>query len=212
MVPYSPDAYLGLLAQYNATIWPAQIVALLAILLILLAVFRRWPNADRIASAVLAASWLWTGAVWQGQYYATLNWGGVAFGACFVLQALLLLWTGVWRDRLTLVFLGRPKDWVAVLLLLVALAIHPLVSWFATAAPTALQVIGIAPTPTTIFTFGLLLLATPRIPIHLIAVPTLWSLIDGATAWSLGLWSEMLLPLGGIAVAATILGTRAGRE
>ena len=54
MVPYSREAFLGLLAQYNAAVWPAQLVALLAVLLLLLAVLRRWPAADRIAAALLA--------------------------------------------------------------------------------------------------------------------------------------------------------------
>lgn len=208
LVPYSREALLGLLERYNEAIWPAQLVALLAVLLLLLAVLRRWPAADRIAAGVLAAAWLWCGAVWQAQHYATLNWAGFAFAGLFGLQAVLLLWTGVLRGRLRLDFRGDDAGWTALALMLAAFAVHPLAAWLAGAGGTALQVAGTAPTPTVILTLGVLLLAVPRVPVHLLVLPVLWSLIDGAAAWTLGLWADLLLPLAGLAAVAVAVQRR----
>jgi hypothetical protein len=63
----------------------------------------------------------------------------------------------------------------------------------------ALQHVGTAPAPTVILTFGVLLLAAERTPVHLLAIPVIWSIADGATAWALGLWWDLSLPAAGMA-------------
>ena len=62
----------------------------------------------------------------------------------------------------------------------------------------AVQYAGLGPTPTVILTMGVLLLCTERIPIHLMLIPVVWSSADGATAWRLGLWWDLSLPIVGL--------------
>ena len=65
MIPFTSEVYLGLIARYNAAIWPAQIVALVLGLFVLWQAARPRSaagraGADRIIPWFLAAAWLWT--------------------------------------------------------------------------------------------------------------------------------------------------------
>jgi hypothetical protein len=57
------------------------------------------------------------------------------------------------------------------------------------------------PCPTTIFTVGLLMLATPRLW-RLSIIPVIWSVIGGSAAFLLGVSADYALPVAGIALAA----------
>jgi hypothetical protein len=57
---------------------------------------------------------------------------------------------------------------------------------------------GIAPCPTTIFTFGILLWADRRVPWYLLLVPLLWSLIGLSAAFNFGVWQDVGLGVAGI--------------
>ena len=60
------------------------------------------------------------------------------------------------------------------------------------------RVVGLEPVPTTILTFGLLLLMRGRTPLHLAIVPLLWTLVAGVTAWILWSPQDLALPLVGL--------------
>ncbi len=64
--------------------------------------------------------------------------------------------------------------------------------------------VGLAPVPTTLYTLGILLLIEGRTPWHLLVIPVVWSLIDGATAWVLGIPEDLVLPAAGIATAGLV--------
>jgi hypothetical protein len=56
------------------------------------------------------------------------------------------------------------------------------------------------PCPTTIFTTGVLMLATPRLW-SLSIVPVAWSAIGGSAAFLLGIHADVVLPVAGVALA-----------
>ena len=62
-----------------------------------------------------------------------------------------------------------------------------------------------APGPTAVFTLGVLLPAEGRTPLHLTALPVLWSLIAGVTAWELAVVEDVALPLIGLGTLALIV-------
>jgi hypothetical protein len=61
---------------------------------------------------------------------------------------------------------------------------------------------GIAPCPLAIFTFGLLLLAAPRAPLHLLVIPLIWAAVGGSAAWLLDMPQDMALPIAAVLAAA----------
>jgi hypothetical protein len=66
--------------------------------------------------------------------------------------------------------------------------------------------LGVAPAPTAIFTLGLLLLAKPRVPPGLMAIPVLWALIGGLMAVPLAIFEDMALPLAAVLALALAFG------
>ena len=106
---FSPRTYYRLFELYNLAVWPAQFFALVLGLAILALAFRRPAWHGRAVAAILAACWLWVAWAYLFARYDTINWAARYFAAGFALQALLLAWTGVVRDRLVM----RPGQTIA---------------------------------------------------------------------------------------------------
>ena len=68
---------------------------------------------------------------------------------------------------------------------------------------------GVTPCPVTIFTFGMLLLTTERLPRWLLVIPFVWSLIGGSAAIVLDVTQDwLLLASGFIAIPLIVLRDR----
>ncbi len=198
MMLYSMEAFLEVLVDYNQAIWPGQLTAffLCALLLGLLL----WPRkgSDRVIAGFLALGWLWTGLVFMDLHLIRLNWTARYFGVVFGIQGLLLIWSGTIKDRLRFQGDVNATSWFGLGLVLFALIIYPLAQIAVGIDWMAVQYAGLGPTPTVILTMGVLLLCRERIPIHLMLIPVVWSSADGATAWRLGLWWDLSLPVAGL--------------
>jgi len=111
----------------------------------------------------------------------------------FVGEALLALWLGTVRGRLT--FAAERGAGIGIALYVYALALHPLLVLVAGRPLQAAEVVGIAPDPTAIATLGLLSLAPRRGgTLPLIILPILWCLAnlgDDAVGLVLAIESEI---------------------
>ena len=190
MIPFTADAYSGLMAQYNAAIWPAQLIALL----LGAAALGQALRGGRFVVWILAVAWLWTGVAFLGLRLSSLVWAAWAFGALFALQGLLLVLAGL-RGTLRFESVRGPVTWMGLAIAGLALVIHPAAAVWAGQDWASLPPFILAPAPLTLFTMGLLLLAAQPAPRHLLIVPTLWSAIAGAVAWELGTAADLALPL-----------------
>lgn len=199
MLPFTAEAFFALFEDYNAAIWPAQVVAYGLGALALWLSFRPRPGSNRTITAVLMAFWLWTGLVYHIMYFAQLNVAAPAFGAFFVLQGLLLSRTGVLRQRLAFRFQPDVFGWVGLGFVAFAMVLYPLVGWLAGHGWPEAAMFGVTPSPVTIFTLGMLLLTEGRLPLHLLVIPVLWSLIGGSAAWFLDVPEDLALPLAAFA-------------
>lgn len=206
MFAYTAEVLFALLAHYNAAIWPAQIVAcLLAGLVLVHAVrpFGAW--ADRLAGAALAAFWLWTALAFQIARMAAIDFTAPFVAPVFLLQGLLLAWAAARRNPVAFRFRRDAAGWPGLALALYGLAGYPLVLWRAGHGWPHTPLVGVTPGPTTLFTLGMLLLVAGRTPFRLVAIPLLWSLAAGVTAWWLRMPEDYVLPAAGIAALCLIL-------
>jgi len=206
MVPFTREVFLGVFERYNEAIWPAQIVAYLLCLVAVWRAARPFPGSGRLIAAVLGLAWIWTGVAYHMLFFARINWAAWAFGLLFVIQGLLFLINGTIRGRLTFRFNGDLDGWAGMILIALAMLLYPLVGdqdWSRAAF------VGVAPCPTTLFTFGMLLMAAPRTPWHLLVIPVLWSLIGGSAALVLGIPQDAALPAA--ALLTIVLAARKNR-
>lgn len=204
-LPFSQEAFLSLFETYNLAIWPAQLGAYALGAFAVVLVF--WPKAwsTRVVGAVLALFWLWTGVVYHGLFFTPLNFFAPLFAALFVIQGLLLLWRLVVRGDISFRFQRDAVGYTGHGLMIFALIVYPLLAIMAGHAWPRMPVFGVAPCPMTIFTFSMLLLAQPKIPMSLMVIPLLWTLIGGSAALLLGMPEDFSLLLAGVTALAVAI-------
>jgi hypothetical protein len=198
---FSPRTYYRLFALYNAEIWPLQVVALALGVTVLLLVLRGPAWSGRAVAAILAALWLLVAWAYMLERYDPINWAARYYAIGFALQAALLAWTGVIRDRLRF-DLGSASARIGLALFIYALAIHPLIPPLTGRPLTQAEIFGLAPDPTAIATLGVLLAAT-RPCWHLLILPLAWCAVSGLTLWTMESPEAPVLAL--LALAAVAL-------
>jgi len=191
---FASRTYYRLFELYNADIWPLQIVTLSAGVMILVLMRSRAPWRGRAIAATLAVCWLWIAWAFHWERYAAINWAAGYFALSFAIEALLLIWIGVVRDRLH--FDSKPSviARIGVGILFFALAVQPLLGLLLGRDWRQAELFGVAPDPTAVATLGLLL-ATNRIHWIALPIPLLWCLLSGTTLWVMHAADALLLPM-----------------
>jgi Family of unknown function (DUF6064) len=180
---FSPRTYWRLVENYNRDLWPAQLMAMGAGLVLLYLSAAQRPRARRAAAALLGLAWLWVGWAFHWQRYATINWAAAYLALAFAVQAMLL---AIWA-LVPLAGHAQPANtirnfgWV----LEVAALLYPLMAWVSGRPWTQAEVFGLMPEPTALATLGFLLGSGHLLARWLSIVPALSLLIGAATLWLL---------------------------
>ena len=203
MTPFTAAEFFAVFRAYNLAVWPAQIVLIAgAVAAVGLAQARTRPGRSA-AGFLLAAMWLWMGAVYHLMFFASINPAAYVFGALFILQGGLFA-HAAWRGQLTFTRRGGASEAAGWVLVLYALVVYPAIGLLTGRASPDGPTFG-APCPTAIFTLGLLLWADRPVPIRLLLVPLAWSLLGASAAWSFGMLEDVGLTLAGILTALLIV-------
>lgn len=207
MPPFTQDQFLAVFAAYNEAIWPAQIAAYVVGVAVVALSVGHPGLASRSVPSLLGVLWIWTGAAYHWLFFSPINPAALMFGAAFVLQGLLLLAFGL-RGRVGFATDNPARRWTGLGLIVYAMLLYPLLGLAAGHVYPASPSFGITPCPLTIFTFGVLLLAS-RASWLLMVVPVLWAFVGGSAAVLLGVPEDWMLPIS--AVAAVVLMMREAR-
>jgi len=197
---FSPKTYYRLFELYNRDLWPGQVLALALGVALLVLLRRGGPARGRIIAAILAACWAWIAWAFHAERYAGINWAATYFAAAFAVEALLLLWTGVIRGRLTFVPSADAAGRAGRALLLFALFAQPLLGPLLGRGWRQAEIFGLAPDPTVVATLGVLLAAVPGRGRHLLVVPLLWCAVSGAFLWAMAAPDALVMPAAGLLV------------
>jgi hypothetical protein len=199
---FSPRTYYRLFELYNLAVWPWHVLAIVLGLAVLVLWLLGGAWQGRTIAAILATCWLFVAWAYLLARYDTINWAASYFAASYAIEALLLVWTGLIRNRLSL-RPGRDAAGAAGLCIFVlALFAWPLVGrLFGRPWPQA-EIFGIAPDPTVVATLGVLI-AADRTHWELLFVPLLWCAISGATMWAMQSPDALLMPA--VALLALVL-------
>jgi hypothetical protein len=181
---FSPRTYYRLFEIYNVAVWPAQILGLTlgAMIVALLRSGAAWRG--RGAAAILTVCWLWVAGAYFWKHYETINWAAPYFAAGFVLEGLLLLWTGL-ANALRVQTRAGLRGVAGFAMLLFAVLMQPIIGRMLGRPWTQAEVFGIAPDPTAIATLGIVVSDT-RLAWWLLPIPLAWCAISAATLWTMG--------------------------
>ncbi|MBR0698693.1 DUF6064 family protein [Bradyrhizobium sp. 62B] len=205
MLPFTIEQFLGVFANYNRAIWPAQVLAYLMGGLAFSLVFRKGRWSDQIIAGILASMWAWTGIVYHLIFFASINKLAYVFGALFAMQAAAFIYFAASRSHLNFGYAGRPAGFIGVALVVYAAAIYPLFGLEMGQLPNQLPMFGVTPCPVTIFSFGMLLLTRAPVSRWLLVIPFLWSLVGGSAAIFLRVPQDWALLMAGIVSLALLI-------
>jgi hypothetical protein len=197
-LPFTIDQFLSVFEHYNLAIWPLQVVVYVAAAaLVLLALLRPSRIAGQALSALLAFCWVLMGAGYHLGFFRAVSPVALPAGILFVLAGLGFASASA-RGRLS--FGWRRDGWAVVgsVLILYAMVGYPLLGLAVGHHYPSSPVFGVAPCPTTIFTFGVLLLSSAPVPGWLLVVPAAWSLFGASAAVLLGVTEDLALPVAGV--------------
>jgi hypothetical protein len=141
------------------------------------------------------------GLIYHLVFFRQINPAATLFGSAFVLQGLLWLWIGVLQQRLSFRAGRDGPALVGGVFVLYAMVAYPVIGALLGHGYPQSPSFGVAPCPTTIFTFGLLLWTEQPVPRRLLVIPLLWSLLGVSATVSLGMREDLGL------VLAALLGT-----
>jgi hypothetical protein len=204
-LPFSRQEFLQLFASYNEAVWPMQFAAYGLAVTMLIWILLRLPSRSRFAGAVLALFWATMGSVYHLAFFSRINDAAYVFGGLFLVQAALFLVDATVLQRLSF----RPR-WdvyalVGAAFVLYAMVVYPVLgAAFGHVYPRA-PMFGVAPCPTTIFTFGVLLWTDRPVPRVYIAIPFAWSLLGVSAALKLGIYEDLGLVVAGVFGTALLL-------
>jgi hypothetical protein len=202
MTPMTAANYLGILGQLNQGWWPMQVGAYaVALATVGLALAGR-VGAGRLVAALAAVLWLSSAGVFHLAGFTRLSPAGYAFAGLFVWQAMALLVAGLRGPGLSFGWRADGYGVMGALLVVHALVGHPLLSIYLDQPWPRLGLVGLDPNPTVLFTLGLLLLSTGRLPKYLLAAPVLWSFLGFLLAVDLGLRQDVVILPAGLAAAS----------
>ena len=208
------DELLDLFDRYNRAVWPGHLLAYALIAIVLWLVARRPGRAtDRATTALLAAMWLWLGVVYLGRYASQIDAGlGAAYAVLFIVQAGLFVRAGIVRRDLSFTpgrGVAGAIGWTAIGY---ALIVYPLLGVALGHGWPQAPLFGMAPCPSTIATFGLLLLAVSPLPRHLLVVPAVWAVLAPLAAVGHGVYEDLGLVVVGAVAVALVLARDRGRH
>lgn len=202
MLPFTTDAFFAVFEAYNRAIWPGQIPAYLLGAAVLIASVRGGRMAGPVAAGGLAVMWLVNGALYHLWQFSVINPLAYGFGALFLVQSVLFA-VAARPGRFEFAGVHGAAGWLALVLIVYAAAIYPVIGWLMGHGYPRAPLLGVAPCPTTIFSLGILMLVR-RPSWWLWPIPVAWALF-GSTAAILLAVPEDLGMLAAALIALSLL-------
>ena len=203
-LPFTVEQFFGVFRMYNSAVWPAQVLLLLLAALALIFIALRRPWSGVAVSAILAVLWIWLGAAYHLAFFARINPVAYGFGALSIVGGLMFAWHGVIRRRLEFGFAKNLRAGIGIALLAFALLAYPIWATLAGHGYPELPTFGL-PCPTTIFTIGVLALASGTSLRAVFTVPILWSLVGSQAAFLLDVKPDLGLLVAGVAAVGLFI-------
>jgi len=202
--PFTVEQFLDIFRNYNDTVFPMQVIFYVISVIVIYLTIKPTSKSDRIISGILAFLWLWMGVVYHLIFFTAINKAAYLFGAIFILQGILILTFGVFQNKLSFKFRSDIYGFAGAILILFALILYPVLGHALGHSYPSSPTFGL-PCPTTIFTFGLLLLSDKKCPIAILIIPFIWSVIGFTAALNFGIVEDTGLLVSGLLTLPMLL-------
>jgi len=165
--------------------------------------FQNRTLSSRIITALLAFFWLWVSLLF---WYPSAKQGftpGYIFSVIFLVQGLFFSYY-ILKPKLRFGTFSGTHTIIGLVFILYAMIGYPLFGILINHVYPRTPPFGLTPCPLIIFTFGIFMLSSQKIPKYLLAIPFLYSL-SGILWISIGIWEDIGLILSSVICVILIL-------
>ena len=187
--PFTLEQFLGVFKNYNQAVFPMQIVFYLISGIAIYLVIKPNSKSDKIISFILSFLWLWTGVVYHILFFTEINKAAYVFGGFFIIQSILFIIFGILQNQFSFRFQDDKYGIFGIILITFSLIIYPMLGYLFGHIYPSSPTFGL-PCPTTIFTFGFLLLNQKKCPVIILIIPFIWSIIGFMAAFQFGIFED----------------------
>jgi hypothetical protein len=191
-LPFTTGQFFNVIVDYNAVMFPSQIIILLLGIVSLLILHSKFSTKDKLIGCYLAILWMWIGIAYHLAFFTAINKAAFLFGGIFIFQGLLILYNTLILNRLNFAFTRNTKDYIGYFFILYGLIIYPIISYFVEGSIERTIVLGL-PCPSTIFTFGFFILANNKFQKYLLLIPSLWAVVGLSAAINIGVFQDVMI-------------------
>ena len=204
MFSFTIEDFMLVLERYNLAVWPMQIFAYTLVILALFFTFKSTKYSQKIVLGILSFLWLFNGIVFSLLYWAPSHLFGYIFGVCCILQGLLFLY-GLKKSDITISFSGVTYySIIGIIFVVYAIVGYQVFGYFLGHIYPKFFPVGLVPCPTTIFTLGVFLIISKRIPKKYYVIPLIIAL-GGFLAVYKGIYEDIGLIIAGLLGAFLII-------
>jgi hypothetical protein len=208
--PFTIEQFFGVFEKYNLAVFPFQFILVLLGIVAVIMVHRKKKIRNNLITGFLAFLWLWIGIVYHIIFFTAINKAAYLFGGIFILQGIFFT-IALFRKQLIYKFEGSAREYIGYFFILFGLIIYPVISYFLEGSFNTTITLGL-PCPTTIVTFGFLMLTTNRLPKYLLIIPTLWALIGTQAAINFGVYQDYVMLFSAIVADIYLFGRKKNPE
>lgn len=203
-IPFTTEQFLEVFKNYNQVVFPMQIIFYVISALAIYLAIKPNPLSDKTISIILAFLWLWMGIVYHLIFFTEINKAAYLFGTLFIIQGILFYIFGVFQNKLSFNFRPDKFGITGIILMLFALIIYPILGYFLGHVYPSSPTFGL-PCPTTIFTFGFLLLNIKKTPLIILIIPFVWSIIGFMAALQFGIIEDTGLLIASLVTVSLLI-------
>jgi hypothetical protein len=157
---------------------------------LLVLVLRSPTRAGRPVSFGLAFLWAWLGLVYHLGFFWAVNPAAPLFAAISLGVAIAFAWVGGIKGKLQFESGMSVRVSSGLVIVMFALVGYPAIGEVLGHSYPAVPTFGL-PCPTTIFTFGVLLMASANLPRILVIGPLIWAVIGSVAAFALDVTQDL---------------------
>lgn len=191
-MPFTTEQFFSVFENYNASVFPVQLVFLFFGILVVYSTLSEKSGRNKIIGGLLILVWIWVGIAYHIIFFAAINPVAYVFGGLFILQGIFFYIETFVRKNLVFKYTGSAKGYFALFFILFGLIIYPVISFYLGGLVLKTISFGL-PCPSTIVTFGFLMITDKKFPGYLLIIPSLWAIIGTAAAVNFGVYQDYVM-------------------
>jgi len=202
--PFTIEQFLAVFKNYNQQVFPMQVVFYLISAFAIYLIIKPNSKSNKLISIFLSFLWIWMGFVYHIIFFTAINKAAYLFGALFIFQGVLFLVFGIFQNTLSFHYRSDKFGIIGMILILFALIVYPILGYFFGHIYPSSPTFGL-PCPTTIFTFGILLINVKKCPLTILVIPFFWTVIGFMAAFQFGILEDMGLLMASLITTSLLI-------